>query len=112
MKETAIQRAILDYLCYRGIMCWRENNMASPLHGAGNKIVGFKHGDPHRKGIPDILGILPKTGRLIGIEVKSDIGKQSADQKLFQERMEKQGAIYILARSIDDVEAILRQFFT
>ena len=58
------------------------------------------------KGVPDILAILPK-GIFCGIEVKTERGKQSADQILFQKRSERLGARYILARSVEDVDNLI-----
>jgi hypothetical protein len=41
------------------------------------------------------------------IEVKSATGKQSELQKSFQAQVEAEGHRYIVARSIEDVEAAL-----
>ena len=53
-------------------------------------------------GIPDRLGIW--NGRAVGIEFKTEKGKQRPGQILFQKKWEKCGGIYILARSIEEVE--------
>ena len=41
------------------------------------------------------------------IECKSDTGKQSPDQKAFQEMVEKMGCDYILARKLEDVSEVI-----
>jgi len=54
-----------------------------------------------KTGIPDIEGVY--LGRFCGIEVKSDKGRQSVNQKRFQSDIEKNGGIYILAYDVIDV---------
>jgi len=54
------------------------------------------------RGFPDLTAFTPE---LVFIEVKSKTGRQSADQKAFQELCEGAGIPYILARSVEDVEA-------
>jgi hypothetical protein len=50
--------------------------------------------------------MLIKEGVFYGIEVKRAKPKtyQSPHQKIFQELLEKNGGVYILARSIDDIK--------
>lgn len=72
-------------------------------------------------GVPDIfvlrLGSLPaciymtgphgerilKECVLYGIEVKTEIGKQSAEQKEFEYQFVSNGGRYVIARSVDDI---------
>ena len=58
-------------------------------------------------GQPDIFAIIQ--GRFVGIEVKTVVGRQSKDQKNWQRNCERAGGLYILARSVEDVEAALRE---
>jgi hypothetical protein len=94
-SESYIQKNILAYLSLRNIWAWRSNNLAVP----GRRFIG-------EPGLPDIVGMLPG-GRFLGIEVKTKTGKQSDDQKAFQARCEKEGGLYILARSLDDVMEVI-----
>jgi hypothetical protein len=105
-KETDIQRSILDYLKLKGYRCcWRQNNTAISYvdaHGARR----FRAMPAYaRRGLPDILLVHPKDGRLYGIEVKTNAGRQSEDQKAFERDMTAANGVYILARSVDDVIA-------
>ncbi len=52
-------------------------------------------------GSPDIF--ILKDGKLIGLEVKAPKGKQSEGQIEFQKKMEKNGGIYKVVFSLDDV---------
>lgn len=54
------------------------------------------------RGIPDILVICPERG-IIGIEVKSDTGRQSPEQKDLEKAFKKANAKYMVVRSLDEV---------
>lgn len=57
-------------------------------------------------GIPDLIILLPK-GRIIFIEVKSEKGRISENQKMFHVELERLGhAVYII-RGVDDLKEIL-----
>jgi hypothetical protein len=94
MKESYVQRQILDYLALKGIFHYRNNSGA------------FKRDDGHfyrfgALGSPDIICVIK--GQYVGIEVKAPKGKQSEHQKEFQKNLESAGGKYILAYSLDDV---------
>lgn len=57
-------------------------------------------------GAPD-LWIFYK-GKCVALEMKALHGQQSDVQKAFQERMRVQGIPYYIARSLDDVDNIIR----
>lgn len=54
------------------------------------------------EGAPDIIGLL-RGGRFLGIECKTERGRQGPAQKAFQTMIESMGGLYILARSVEDV---------
>lgn len=60
-------------------------------------------------GAADITGIV-SGGRRIEIECKSKTGKQRVEQIAFQRMIERLGGIYILARSVADVELALKEY--
>ena len=100
-SESDIVRAVCDYLQCKGYFFWRQNNGAvfDPTKKIFRRKAVFV-----MNGVPDIL--LLHMGKLIGLECKMEKGKQSDDQKLFQERMVKAGGHYYLVRSTDDLVAI------
>lgn len=57
-------------------------------------------------GLADITGVLPG-GRAIYVECKVGKDKPSVDQKAFRAMVERAGAVYVLARSIVDMEGCL-----
>ena len=63
----------------------------------------------HLNGVSDILGII--NNKPLAIEVKSEAGRASAEQKMFLDRFRQEGGIGFIARSVDDVKRNLAQFF-
>jgi len=61
------------------------------------------------KGQADLTGILPE-GRRLEIEVKSETGRQSKEQKVFGDMINRKGGVYIVAKSIDDVSTSIKPF--
>lgn len=95
--ESQILRSCGDYLSLRKYFFWRQSN------------TGIKRIDRHgrefwtaskysRKGLPDIF-LLKE--RVYAIEVKTTIGRQSPEQKEFQQAWERHGGVYLLVRSVD-----------
>jgi hypothetical protein len=113
MKESEIQRAILDYLAARHILAFRMNTGAVASEYKGKKRF-MRFGTP---GMADILafqtrGIDSKGNwcefsQAIWIECKAAKGKQSELQRSFQAQVEEHGHRYVIARSVEDVEAVL-----
>jgi hypothetical protein len=94
MKESYVQRQILDYLALKRIFHYRNNSGAfvdSQKHFYRFGAVGS----------PDIVCVIH--GQYVGIEVKAPKGGQSDHQKEFQKQLEAAGGRYILAYSLDDV---------
>ena len=112
MKETNLQKEILKYLGYNGIMAWRNNTTG--VYDPYKKI--FRLNPAIRKGIPDILGVLPciinlrKYGLALGVECKKEGNKMSEHQKNFRKEFEQAGGIFILAYSLNDVEKELSKW--
>jgi hypothetical protein len=94
MKESEIQKQILDYLALKRIFHYRNNSGAfvdSQKHFYRFGAVGS----------PDIVCVV--NGQYVGIEVKAPKGRQSDHQKEFQKQLETAGGRYILAYSLEDV---------
>jgi len=102
--ESFVVREVLQWLAANrpSWLVWRMNT--GSMHGVDtNSFVRF--GLP---GQPDIFCIAPPNGQFIGIECKRrDGGKQSPEQKAFERAATKRGAIYILARSVEDVKGVI-----
>lgn len=59
----------------------------------------------NRRGTPDIVGCY--LGRFIGIEVKTPQGTQSPAQKEIEKEIVACGGVYIVARSLQDIEDLI-----
>jgi hypothetical protein len=94
MAEHELQNLIIEYLQAKGIYCWRSN--------VGRK----KNMHFGKKGSADITGIT-KDGRRLEVEVKDENGKQSEEQVKFQQAIDENKGIYILAKSLDDVIKVI-----
>lgn len=99
MSEAETQTKILKYLHSQGHFCFRVNNGAI----YDKKINGYR-AHVGLKGVSDIMCILPPQGQFCGIEVKTDQGRVSVDQMLFERRCAAVGAQYHVVRSVDDVK--------
>lgn len=110
MKESQIQKAITDWLTAKNIF-WKRMALGPMMHGGGKAKLRMV-ANP-MKGFPDLMGFLPLTsrGELFAIEIKSENGRLSPEQKQWREDLERHGAFYIEARSLDDViDAFARRF--
>lgn len=85
-KESEIRKSIQRYLDLRGIFNWRQ-----------------WQGQFSVKGVPDIVGILPGSGKILGIEVKRPGGKPSDAQIAFIEHINRSGGVAFFATSVEDV---------
>ena len=103
MKESEIQRAILDLLTAKRVLAFRMNTGAMSGEHMG-KTWFMRFGSP---GMADIVTFPRFMHKPLWIEVKTAKGKQSELQKSFQLLVEEHGHRYIVARSVDDVLAVL-----
>jgi hypothetical protein len=97
MKESDVQRQILDWLALKRIFHYRNNSGAfvdSQKHFYRFGAVGS----------PDIVCVIK--GQYVGIEVKALRGKQSEHQKGFQKQLEVAGGRYVLAYCLEDVISV------
>ena len=83
-KEADITKQIRAYLKILGVFHWKA------WQGLGST-----------PGVPDILGCWK--GKLLGIEVKADRGRLSEKQQLFIDRINAEGGLAFVARSVQDV---------
>jgi len=83
--HNAHVRTIADYLAVLGGWTFK-------VHG----------GMMQRPGVPDLLATLK--GRTVAVEVKTGSATRTPAQRDEHERLERAGAISILAHSVDDVE--------
>jgi hypothetical protein len=96
--EQGIQRAILDYLRFRGIPCYKHQN-AGIIKRDGSYIP------THTRGVSDIIGCIPKSGGFLAIEVKRPGGKPTPEQQQFIDTINQAGGLAFVVRSVEEVQA-------
>ncbi len=108
-RESLIQHEILSAWGARPeLRIWRQNTGVGWFangKAARQKDVGAY---PVRFGVPgqgDISGVCLPSGRRIEIECKTEKGRQSDEQIAFEAMITRFGGLYILARSVGDVDA-------
>ncbi|MBP3958368.1 VRR-NUC domain-containing protein [Gemmata sp. G18] len=89
---------VVAWCHHNRVFVWR-NNTGGFKHPVTGKYIRF--GFP---GSPDLLG-MTRSGRFLGIECKREGGRLEDSQKRFKEQCEASGGIYLVIRSIDDLEA-------
>ena len=106
MKESQIQKEILHWLSLQPkdqMFSWRM--YTGPIV-RGNPAKGKTFFTPNPcPGLPDIIVIIK--GRFVGLEIKQPKGRQSSEQKTFEQAIKKAGGFYFLIRSLDEaIQAI------
>lgn len=59
------------------------------------------------KGFPDLFGFVRATGKMFFLEIKTETGRLSKDQKNFQEQMKKYPVICGVARSSEEARELI-----
>lgn len=103
MKESELQKIVLEWLKINRYKCWK--NYLGPLFIKGGQMVK----NPN-SGQPDIYVISKKIpGKLIAIELKSQKGKLSDKQKTEINELETAGVIVIIAKSLNYIIQIFSE---
>lgn len=102
-KETSLQNAIRAELSRVGIV--RRNNVGTFV---------TPYGSPIKIGLPGEadLTLFTYGGKTIFIEVKTQTGKQSQDQKHFEHLVMAYGFEYTVMRSVDEAKALADKLLT
>ena len=85
--------------------------IAVPNGGARNRReAAIMKGEGVTAGVADLLLLVPRNGHgALGIEMKAGIGRQTANQKQWQERFETAGNKYVVCRNAEEfVNAVKR----
>lgn len=100
MSESHVVHAILAaWGAHPRLRIARVNTGAALLRG---RLVRF--GVP---GTADICGLIAPSGRLLMIECKTATGKQRAAQVTMQRVVTAMGGLYVVARSLEEADAVL-----
>ena len=101
MKESVIQRGVLDYL----ELFSRQNNIYFFRAGSGAmKTESGRFFKTGKAGCADIVAC--HNGKFYGLEVKTDTGRQSEAQKRAEDEIIRAGGEYHIVRSISDIKKV------
>jgi len=102
MKESDIQKAMLEWLELKGILAFPVKNTGTydPVRKCFRSFNGVK-------GIPDLTIIIE--GKYIGAEVKNEKGRLGPEQKIMQGRIIEAGGYYIVVRSLEELETDIKE---
>lgn len=102
MKEAEIQDRVRLELGnperYPELVLWR-NNVGQMIDKDGRRVVFGVGG----KGAADLIGMW--AGRFVALELKTDKGKQTDEQRKFQALVTARGGVYAVVRSVEDARA-------
>ena len=105
-KEKQIQNKILDFLEWWVInnkfdcLFWMNNNVG--IYSQEKKCYLRSNNRHNIKGVSDILMCV--NGDFVAIEVKSEHGKLTAEQREYINKINVIGGVAFVAKSINDVE--------
>lgn len=94
--ESSVKAACMAWLARQQVFAYRNNTGAYKAEGRY-----IRYGHP---GSADIIGLTKRTGRFLAIETKSSTGTQNDDQIAFMRNVRASGGLYIIARSLEDLE--------
>jgi hypothetical protein len=86
-KESEIKNSIRKYLALRGIFCFNQ-----------------WQGQFSVPGVPDLIGLIPGSGRMLAIEVKRPGHNPTDKQQAFLDQINKHGGVAFVATSVEEVE--------
>jgi hypothetical protein len=102
VTESQLQdRARLIFGADPAICLWRNNCGVAEIRGHK---IRFGVGNP---GGADLLGLF--RGRFIAVEIKTATGRQTPEQRLYQQCVERHGGLYFIVRSENDAGALLAE---
>ena len=101
-QEYIFQVEVVKRLSKAGIPCF-----SVPNHLLKNGVAEGKReiSAGLRKGAPDLIAGI--NGKSLWLELKTDTGHQSPEQKAFQQISGKFGATYVVLRSLEQLEGII-----
>jgi hypothetical protein len=80
-----------------------NNKAKNAIEGNKMKAMGVK------TGVTDLILVVNE--KVIFIELKTDIGKQGKEQKIFETQVKSLNQIYILVRTLEEFKEICKKYY-
>ena len=103
--ERDVLRACLEALRARGIFAWRQNQGVARFAAAGGRSRFVRFAGV--SGLPDILGLLAPSGRLLAVEVKAPGRRPSREQLEFLRQLSVRGALAFWTSDPDEMLLVI-----
>ena len=97
-KSTELTNQIIDFIYRQGGYAWRQNSTGIYDQKRGIFRPGSK------KGVSDILAVIPPNGRLVAVEIKIGKDRLSPEQEGFLKNVEYVGGLSFVARDLESFE--------
>ena len=96
--ESRFQADVVKYLKSKNLTFFSVQNEAgrSALHTARMKAMGL------RNGVSDLVVLFK--GQVLFLELKTEIGKQSQSQRVFESEVKNLGFDYLVCRNMEEIE--------
>jgi hypothetical protein len=104
MKESTIQQQICDYLSAKGFFFFSIPNEHWNISHAQRRLFKKMGMLP---GMPDLC-VITDWGHIFFLEVKTDEGKVSEQQKIIHEVLKRKGIAVFVVRSLEEAIPIIR----
>jgi len=105
-EAQLLAKVHLKWGAHPRVRLWRSNagKLWAPTAGGGLRPVQV-----NVPGCPDLIGWVMVDGRAVflGVETKSPTGALRDSQRAFQATLTRMGGLYIVARSVEDVDRVL-----
>ena len=106
IKESDILYSVCEMLTTMKVFFWRNNNIPvyDPIRQCHRALPKFA-----RHGVPDIIAIRPREGRIVCLEIKKPKPEktyQSKEQKQFEADVKAAGGEYFVIRSLEDLQNV------
>lgn len=98
--EAVVLRACLDLLLLRRWFFWRNNSGLLRNHTGQPVRFGYA-------GSSDIIGIVPRSGRLLAVECKRPGGKTTEAQTGFLAAVQRAGGVAVVISDVADLARLL-----
>ena len=99
-RHSALVSATINYIALRGGLAWKTQSGVLP--------VGARFVHTGRRGLPDVIGVLPPRGRMVAVEIKVGRDTPTRAQQTVHATLARLGALVVVVRDVRDIEAALR----
>ena len=110
-QEHLFQQQVIQYLKLFNIFVF-ETDVMDGLKFLNNQQSRLAYIQHHKnmgyvKGQPDLVAVL--NNKVVFIELKTDKGRQSKEQKAVEQEIKNRGVDYIVVRSLEDLQNYLKK---